>query len=78
MTPREPLTAEDVTDEMVRGLREEMSRYDEPPYDFECPGGRPSVWVAACDTALDAPLGSFMRRSARTRIARLLNARRGK
>lgn len=67
---REPLTAEDVTDEMVRELlRTELSVEDSCAAETVLGGFVPGTRRLITKRA---------RRAARTRIAELLNARRGK
>jgi hypothetical protein len=71
---REPLTAEDVTDEMVRELRASLPA--EPEFGgFEWQRVRECEWALVKHAKLDT---QDRVRLARTRIAELLNARRGK
>jgi hypothetical protein len=74
MTPREPLTAEDVTDEMVRELRASLL-HDCTPFEAAEDAELNAV-LHACDDALYAI--ASLKSAARTRIAEILNARRGK
>ena len=77
------VTADTITNEQIIAFRDEVARFEDPPYDFECPGGRPSAWVATCNVALEEPwdpchAGGIMmnasRYAARGRIADALNA----
>jgi hypothetical protein len=81
------LTADTITNQQIIELRDDLSRFEDPPFDFECPGGRPSSWVATCNTALEdvwdpCHAGGIMmnaqRYAARERCADLLNARSAK